>query len=435
MTKKNAFNHLVPFIICGFAGIFLVYEFILQVSPSVMTQGLMQSFGINAMTLGSAMAMYYYSYAPMQLFSGLSFDHFGAKKTLTIAILACGFGTMMIAWSHSIYIAGLGRFLTGLGSSCAFIGVLFLGERWFHPKYFFLVAGITELLGCLGAISGQIPVASAVHHFGWRNTLWFLAFFGFILAAFVWFIVHEGKNDKPTEHATLPKQLGVKDSLKYVLKNTQSWAVGLYAFCVFAPITMFAALWGVPFLVEKYNISTPLAGSACAMIWLGMGIGSPIAGWVSELLFSRKIPLGFCAIIGVIITFIIIYTPGIPLDLMFVLLFIFGVATSGQSLSFNVINDNMPSNVIGTAMGFNNMLIVFSGALLQPLIGTIISYLWNGQMQNGVPHYTLANYQYAFVLIPLFYFLGFLINQFWLKETSCKNISMQIEGNQYLSKV
>lgn len=416
MALQNAVKKLLPFIVCGFAGIFLVYEFILQVSPSVMTQGLMSAFNINALTLGSAMAMYYYSYAPMQLFSGLSFDYFGARRTLTVAILTCAIGTLFLATSHSVYLAGLGRLLTGLGSSTAFIGLLFLGERWFHPKHFYLVAGITELLGCLGAIGGQIPVATAVHHYGWRPTLFTLAMFGFVLAVFVWAIVHENgpKNDR---HHVLPQQLSVKEGLKFVLKNSQSWAVGLYAFAVFAPITTFAALWGVPFLATKYQISIPLAGTACSMIWLGMGIGSPIAGWFSERLLSRRKPLGFCALIGIITVILIVYVPNVPLSMAFVLLFLFGVATSGQSLSFNVINDNMPSQVIGTAMGFNNMLIVVSGALFQPLVGSILSHLWNGQMSQGAPIYSLANYQAAFVILPIFYLIGYLINQFWIKET------------------
>lgn len=415
MFLQNTINKILPFIICGFAGLFLVYEFTLQVSPSVMTQGLMSSFHIDALTLGSTMAMYYYAYTPMQLFSGLSFDHFGARKTLTVAIFACAIGTLFLASSHNIYFAGLGRFLTGLGSSCAFVGVLFLGERWFHPRHFYLVAGITELLGCLGAIGGQIPISHAVEHFGWRNTLYCLAIFGFTLAIFVWLIIRE-KISK-TEHHCLPEQLKVSEGLKHVLKNSQSWAVGLYAFCVFAPITTFAALWGVPFLVAKYAISTPLAGSMCAMIWLGMGIGSPIAGWISEKLFSRRKPLGFCAILGILVIGISVYIPNVPISWMFVLLFLFGVATSGQSLSFNVINDNMPSKVIGTAMGFNNMLIVMSGAIFQPIVGSILSHLWNGQMLHGAPVYTLENYQYAFILLPIFYFSGYLINKFWIKET------------------
>lgn len=426
MNVQNAVNKILPFIICSFAGLFLVYEFTLQVSPSVMTQGLMSSFHINALTLGSAMAMYYYAYTPMQLFSGLSFDHFGARKTLTVAICACAIGTVFLAASHNIYFAGLGRFLTGLGSSCAFVGVLFLGERWFHPRHFYLVAGITELLGCLGAVSGQIPVSHAVDYFGWRNTLYALAIFGFVLGVFVWFIIRERQPRKDYLH--LPEQLSILQGLKHVLKTPQSWAVGLYAFCVFAPITTFAALWGVPFLAVKYQISTPLAGSMCAMIWLGMGIGSPIAGWFSEKLFSRRKPLGFCALLGLIVVLITVYVPNVPLSLMFVLLFLFGVATSGQSLSFNLINDKMPSKVIGTAMGFNNMLIVMSGAIFQPLVGSILSNLWNGHMQNGAPVYSLQNYQYAFILLPIFYLLGYLINKFWIKETlSVENKKQHLE--------
>lgn len=418
---KNVINKSLGFIVCGFAGLFLIYEFILQVSPSVMTQGLMESFSINALTLSSAMAMYYYSYAPMQLFSGLSFDYYGARKTLTIATLACAIGTLLIASASSIELAGLGRFLTGAGSSCAFIGVLFLGERWFHPKYFYLVAGITELLGCLGAISGQTVIALAVHTFDWRPTLYALGAFGFILLIAIWLVVRE--KEAPEEHHCLPEQLSLKQSLRFVLHNKQAWAIALYALFVFAPITIFAALWGVPFLVKLYGISTPLAGVACAMIWLGMGIGSPIVGWFSEKTFSRKKPLAFCSALGIVISIIILYVPHISLSVMFGLLFTFGACVSGQALSFNLVNDNMPSKVIGTAMGFNNLFVVVSGAIFQPVTGFILSHVWHGEMQDGAPLYSLANYQTAFILIPIFFLISFLINHFAIKETHCNNKS------------
>ena len=415
IQSKTLLQKSLAFIICGFAGLFLVYEFILQVSPSVMTHELMRSFGINALTLGSAMAMYYYSYAPMQLFSGLSFDKFGARKTLTVAIFACALGTSLLAGAHTVFVAGLGRLFTGLGSSCAFIGLLFLGERWFHPKHFYLVAGATEFLGCFGAISAQIPVAASVHHFGWRPTMYVLAWFGFVLTIAVWLVVRE--RNKTQQAPCLPEQLSVIDSLKHVLKHPQSWAIGLYALCVFAPITIFAALWGVPFLVSAYHISTPLAGTACAMIWLGMGIGSPIAGWISERIHSRKWLLGSSAALGVVVLLIILYVPNTPLSMMFGLLFLFGVATSGQALSFNLINDNMPSKVIGTAMGFNNMLIVCSGAIFQPLVGFLLGQTWNGKMAQGAPVYSLHDFKSALVVLPIFYALAFLLNQFWIKET------------------
>ena len=169
------------------------------------------------------------------------------------------------------------------------------------------------------------------------------------------------------------------ERIKTVLKFKQTWAIGLYSLFVFAPIPAFAALWGVPFLMSVYHLPSALAGTACAMIWLGMGLGSLVAGWISERMGSRKKPLVVSAGIGVIATIMILYTH-LSVTSLFVWLFLFGVGTSGQSLSFNVVNDQINPNIIGTAMGFNNLMIVISGALFQPLVGWLLRLNWNGSI-------------------------------------------------------
>ncbi len=60
--------------ICILASCFYMYEFILQVSPAVMTNQLINDLGLNAITLGTMAAFYYYSYTPMQLPAGFLFD-------------------------------------------------------------------------------------------------------------------------------------------------------------------------------------------------------------------------------------------------------------------------------------------------------------------------------------------------------------------------
>lgn len=415
-------QRLFALTVCSIAGIFLAYEFILQVSPNVMTQELMHSFGINAVALGTYVSFYYYSYAPMQLVAGLSFDRLGARNTLTLAILTCAIGTVCIGWAHSPYWLGIGRFLTGLGSAASFVGLLFLGRSWFANKYFFLVAGMTEFLGCLGAVVGGGPTAMMVHAFGWRTTLLGLAGVGFVLTILAFLIVRE----KPATRDAQP-EVGLSQSpllarLKQVLTQPQMWAISFYALMVFAPIPAFAALWGVPFLTSAYNINSTVAGFACSMIWVGMGVGSLLAGWFSELLGSRKIPLTVGALLGVCVTLMILYMH-VALPVLYGLMFLFGVATLGQALSFNAINDNAELKIAGTAMGFNNMLIVLSGAITQPIIGLILHSVWNGATQHGTPVYSVGDYRIALLMLPVFYLIAALSCILFVKETHCRHIS------------
>jgi MFS family permease len=408
----NRSHRFFPFLVCTLAALFLFYEFILQIAPSVITDQLMLDFHLNAFKLGIITGSFFFAYTPMQLLAGLSFDRFGARTTLTFATLACAIGALLLSTTHSPFIAGTGRFLTGAGAACAFVGMLFLGERWFAARHFFLVAGITELMGCLGAVSGEAPTAAIVNAIGWRPTVLYLGIFGVILAFFIFLIVRE----KPLQYKK-HEEVKTLQALKMILSNTQSWIVGLYAFTIFAPISAFAALWGVPYLTTRYHITPTHAGLATSMIWIGMGLGSPLAGWLSEMLRNRRLLLGACGILGLIITSTILYVPSISLPAMFVLLFFYGVASSGQSLSFNVVNDNTKSNVIGTALGFNNLMVVISGAIFQPLVGMLLKLSWKGKIENGVPIYSLHAYENALIILPTCYAIGFLICLFFLKES------------------
>ncbi len=402
--------------VCAIAGLFLVFEFTLQVSPSVMTQFFMKEFEVDALVIGTALSAYYYSYSSMQLIGGYCFDHFGSKRTLAVAIFVCALGTTFIATAHSVWLLSVGRFLTGLGSACAYVGLLFLGRQWFAAKYFFIVVGVTQFLGCAGAVLGQGPAALLVNAFGWRGTLVGLSIVGYLLTLLAYFFVRDytGADTKKTVKEKIPTSV----RLKFIFSEAQIWIVGAYAFFIFLPIVCFAALWGVPFLQKFYQMSTAMAALACSMVWIGMGLGSPLAGWISERIASRNIPLWGGAVLGVVTTLLILFVP-MSLFWLLVMLFLFGAATAGQSLSFNVINDITPHRFLGATMGLNNLLIVISGAIAQPLVGIFLRYGWDHSILEGVPQYSIQNYQHALLILPISCAIAALIGKFAIVETRC----------------
>lgn len=156
------------------------------------------------------------------------------------------------------------------------------------------------------------------------------------------------------------------------------------------------------------------------MIWLGIGIGSPLFGWWSDVIGKRRLPLVVCMILGLISAGGVLYFPAVSFAWMYVFLFIFGLAASGQSLAFAVVKDNNPDHVVGTAIGFNNMIVVLSGAVFQPIAGLVLHHLWHGQMQNGVPVYTTHDYIVAMSIIPFCGLLGLIMSMFFVKETNCR---------------
>lgn len=419
LTKKRQF--FLASIICILAATFSLYEFILQVSPAVMTSELMRDLNLNAASLGAMAAFYFYSYTPMQLPAGLLYDRFGPRRLITLATLICAIGALLFGITLSVFMASLGRFLMGIGSSFSFVGALLLISRWFPTHYFALLAGLVQSMSSLGAIAGQVSLATTISHFGWRPTIIGLAIVGIVLALIIWMIVRDSPEtvSQRQKFQSSPNK-GELKRLRQVYHNRQTWLIALYSFAIWAPITAFAALWGIPFLVVNYGISTTAASEASAMIWLGTGIGSPLIGWLSDKMQSRLAPLSFSAFLGIISLTIVIYSPHLSLYWLYITLFIFGLAASGQALAFGVVKDNNPPSVAGTAIGLNNMAVVAGGALFQPLIGILLYYNWSGIMHNGSPFYSVSDYQRALVILPACYLLALIVSQFLLRETHCK---------------
>ncbi len=74
------------------------------------------------------------------------------------------------------------------------------------------------------------------------------------------------------------------EGLKEVLSNPQSWMLAIYGFSSWAPMVVFAALWGVSFMKEGYNLTTQQSSVAMAWVWIGLAVTSPLlVGYLNVL--------------------------------------------------------------------------------------------------------------------------------------------------------
>lgn len=398
------------------ASCFYLYEFILQVAPSVMAEPMMQTFHVTASGFGIISAFYFYAYAPMQLPAGLMFDRFGPRRLMTFALLLCAMGSFFFASTDSVVTAAMGRFMIGVGSAFSFIGVLVLCSRWFPAKHFAILAGIAQLMSSVGAIFGEMPLAWLIDAVGWRQASFILAILGVALSALLWSMVR----DYPEGYEEFKTEPGIKEEFKRLLAvcgRAHTWKIGGYAFCIWTPIAVFAALWGVPYLQAKFQISVVAASGMCSLIWIGIGIGSPLLGWLSDHLTNRRLALSLSSVMGLVATLALLYIPDISITLASCMLLVFGLGAGGQSVSFAVVKDYNPPQLVGTASGFNNLSVLIGGSIFQPLVGVLLNHSQHWKMIHGVPVYDVLAYQNALVIMPLCYFISLLIVYLGLKES------------------
>lgn len=404
--------------ICGIGAMFYFYEYLLRVSPSVMTKDLMFTYHINATGLGNLSACYYYIYAPLQLPVGVLMDRYGPRLLLTGACLMCAFGTYLFASTHFLGVAELGRFLVGFGSAFAFVGVLKLATIWLPPKRFAIVSGLTMALGMIGGLTGENLLTSLVAKVGWRYASFYSAAFGVALTALMVLFLKDGfkcgtaaKNDKQ-----LPDMKSAFTGLFSIIKNKQMWVNGLIGGLLYLPTSAFAEMWGPSFLMRAYEYTEKQAAATVSMVFLGWAIGGFMVGWISNRIKQRRLPLTIGSMVSAVLLALVFYLPGFsPMTLGFIFL-VFGIFSSAQVLVFTIGHEISCSKSAGTAIALTNMFVMMGGALFQPVIGMLLDLFWTGGFENGVHVYSTSNYQMALSVLPLGLLLSVVMTYF-LRES------------------
>jgi MFS family permease len=241
-----------------------------------------------------------------------------------------------------------------------------------------------------------------------------------ILTAICWFFIRERPETVSHHQPKIPKK-AVKNSsfagLSIIAKNPQNWLIGMYGCMMYLPISAFAELWGVPFVMSKYGINNETASFASIMVFVGMAIGSVGGAWLSGKIQSHLKVMSMAAI-GTLVFFIAtIYMPNISLNTTFIFLLIGGIFNGGQILYFAAAKEINPAENSATTVGFINCLIMVSGLIFQPLVGRLIDYSWNGPVKiDGTRVYSINDYKFALSSMLLALIIGWIISCF-IKET------------------
>lgn len=393
--------------------LFLFFEMGVQVSPSVMTDQLMRDMHIGVFGLGLMSGFYFYTYTLMQIPSGLLFDRYRPRYVITLSILVCSLGCLAFSAATNIYLGSLARMLMGFGSAFAFVAVLVVTADLFSNRYFALITGITQMLAAFGAMAGQMPLSYAVERLGWRHTLVMLAIIGFVLAIVVWMLLNYEKDVLSTAAA---KRKSVEYRFRNILVNKQTWIIAVYACFLWAPMSGFASLWGVPFLEKVYNLSHASAALVCSIMWLGLALASPILGWLSTANRTRVWPLALSSLIGAIFFALLLAFHFNAMTFLMFIVFMCGAACSGQALSFTVVKEINAPQQRGAAIAFNNMAVVISGAIFQPVLGRLLATPCVGDVIS-LTQCEERHFKMSMLLILAVYAVGFLLALFFIKES------------------
>lgn len=412
MFKRTLLATCYPYIVCIVSGLFLFYKYLLQISPSVMSTDLMRDFQLTGASIGNLTACFLYTYLFMQMPAGILLDRYNPRKVIVITILSSAFFTLLFALSNSTFMAGMSRAGIGLAAAFAFSAYLKVVILWSPPKHFALMSSLALTIGMLGAIGGQAPLGALVLVLGWRHALILMALLGFLLALVCWLLMRstpptietEGAAKKPITYAYFFSQLLM------TIKNKKNWLLGLYCGCAFAPVSAFGSLWGVPFLEQAYHLSKLDAAGNVSLIYVGIAIGCPFFGWVSDRL-ERRISLMMLGIIMALLSLCgVIYLSHLVTPFwLSSLLFSFGFWISTLMLCFVVAVKIQTPLFAASLIAFINTIPSIFEAITEPLIGKILDLNWDGTLLNGARVFSVADYHLGLLILPLYLAIGFLL--------------------------
>ena len=423
VAEKN--YKMMGWLVCSLAALYYCYEYLLRVTPSVMEGPLREHFGLSAAGFGFLSAFYYYAYVPLQVPVGVLLDRYGPRVLLTTACLICVIGTFLFAGTSVFWIAAVGRFLVGFGSAFAFVGVLKLATIWLPEDKLAMVAGMASALGTVGAMLGDNVMGFFVEQVGWRQTVHWSAYIGILLTVILWYGVHDRKKNQRHSGTVSSFRKSMID-LYIIARSPQTWINGLIGCLIYLPTTVFAELWGIPYLEHAHGLTHSSAGFANSLIFFGFMLGAPLMGFMSDSLKRRKPPLllGACGAGLVMIT--VLYFPGLTESTLDVLLFLLGVFYSSQCIVFAVGRELSPAEAGGTAMAMVNMIVMLGAMLLQPFVGRLLDFSLKMHEPVDVLQaisgdqlhqlYTPVDYQLALSVVPLGVILAAILT-FFLKET------------------
>jgi predicted MFS family arabinose efflux permease len=388
MHKSPTNSRTIAWIVWIIASIFYAYQYILRVMPNIMLNEIMEQFNFSAAAFGQFSGVYYIGYSLMHLPIGIMLDRYGPRKIMTACILLTVAGLMPLIFAEHWVYPIAGRFLIGLGSSAAILGVFKIIRMTFAEGQFPRMLSLSVTIGLIGAIYGGGPMSFMRDALGYQAVVQIFAVMGVMLAILTYWIV---PNDES------PSQTTVVSDIKEVLSNKRVIFTCMFAGMMVGPLEGFADVWGTIFLKQAYGFDGALAASLPSMIFIGMCFGAPLLNLIAD-----KSGNYLATIIGSGITmaagfFFMLFFQLAPstLTVGFILI---GVCCAYQILAIYKASTYVREQVAGLTTAVANMIIMIFGYVFHGIIGGVVNAMGGAAIYQSLV--------YGLLVIPIALCLG-----------------------------
>ena len=341
-------------------------------------------------------------YAALQVPVGVALDRFGSRRMILAGAVTMAAGQFVLALATDVPTAVVARVLVGAGDAMTFISVLRVIGMWFPGGAVPLITQLTGILGQLGSIVAAYPLVALLHGTSWRTTFLGAAATGVLVGVLVLVALRDTPPDRQ-----LPEAAGGAEMRR---RLADSWRepgtrIGLYTHLVtqFSG-TVFALLWGYPFLVVGEDRSPgTAAGLLTLLVVVGMCVG-PVLGRLCARWPLRRSVLVF-SILGAtasVWTVLLLWPGRAPIPLLVVLVVVLGTNGPGSMIGFDYARTWNPAERQGSASGVVNVGGFVASLLTILAVGALLDLLTPGHSTD----YSLGAFRAAFSVQYVFWAIG-----------------------------
>ncbi len=366
--------------------VFVIYAFCLMTAAAVFSNSVQSSLKASNLEIYLASGAFVLGYAFMQIPVGYLLDKFNARIVVGLGILILVVGNILISFTSTIASYTAANFIQGIGASFAFVSSAVLISQWFSSKTFPILFGFTQTLACILAGSLHFLLTLSLEHYSWHVIYQGIAVFGFLLLVLSLCFVKSPPGNKQFSQSSQSSSNGLGTSLLLVLKNKQIMLCGVAAATSFGILLAYASLWYQD-VQNFYSVDTRNAVFISVLIFVGIGIGAPLLGYISNLLHSRVMVIHITLVLGTMALLLSLYLPHFNIDSLFIaqtVAFSVGFLLSGSLLFYTMVGEiaedairGMAISVINAAVFIFNSLMLFIPLLFITEKSTqFFTYLW-----------------------------------------------------------
>ena len=332
-----------------------------------------QRFAASPAVLSTFVVLQLTVYAAAQIPAGALLDRFGSRAMILTGGCLMIAGQLTLALTESLPVAITARAVVGLGDAFTFISVLRLVPHWFPPRQIPLVSQLTGLSGQFGQVLTAVPFLGLLAGPGWTVAFTAAAGLGALSLMLTVLLVRNAPHGVVIEDPVTDLRATLK-SIKTVWMRPGT-RLGFFSH-MGTPfsITVFALMWGVPYLTVAQNVSRAGAGTLLTISVVAAIVSGVLIGIITGRHPHRRswLVLGIIAGNALAWTAVLALPTPAPYWLLVVLVTVISSGGPGSMVGFDIARTFNPGATLGTAQGAVNVGGFLAALVVMQTMGLII---------------------------------------------------------------